>query len=230
MNRGLLAALGGALAGAAGFLLLRDQTTENDQTGEDVGRVAVPQGAPGLGARAVEVLSRHVGARGQGKKGTPGYHRSELIDRINVGVYADGKGLLGKPWCARTVRWAYETAANELGLPAPFSAIKSTLANVSTWKSAPFRPYFLSSPKIGAALLLGEQHATLIAKVLDEKTVVTVEGNHGDAVAHVRRTLRPKDTLVDVEAYARAQKGHVAGPKVVGFAEDLDLLDAEVLA
>lgn len=226
MNRSLLAALGGALAAAAGVLLLRDQTTDNDQSGQDAGPVAVPTGSPALGTRAVEVLTRHLGAHGEGKKGTAGYHRSPTIDTINLGVYGDGTGLLGKPWCARAGRFAYETAARELGLPPPFNRTKSTLANVSTWKSAPFRPYFLRAPKVGAALLLGEDHLTLVARVLDDQTVITIEGNHGDSVANVKRTIRPKDTLVDVEAYAAA----AAPPQILGWAAELDLLDAELAA
>lgn len=207
----------GAVAAAGAALLLRDKTTDSDNTGQPAARPPLPQGSTSLGVRAVEVLSRHVGEHGEGKKGTAGYHRSPFIDRVNLGVYGDGKGLIGKPWCARGVRWAYETAAQELGLPPPFSRIKSTLANVSTWKSAPFQPFFLSSPRVGAALLLGEEHATLIAQVLDERTAICVEGNHGDQVAFVRRTIRPQDTIVDVEAYAR-------GGVVVGC--DLDLLGA----
>lgn len=216
MNSRLLLSFG-AVAAASAALLLRDKTTDSDNTGQPAARPPLPQGSTSLGVRAVEVLSRHVGEHGEGKKGTAGYHRSPFIDRVNLGVYGDGKGLIGKPWCARGVRWAYETAAQELGLPPPFSRIKSTLANVSTWKSAPFQPFFLSSPRVGAALLLGEEHATLIAQVLDERTAICVEGNHGDQVAFVRRTIRPQDTIVDVEAYAR-------GGVVVGC--DLDLLGA----
>ena len=216
----LLAALGAAAAGAgAGWLLLRDQTTDSDETGEDVGRVDVGSGAGTLGARAVEILSRHVGEHGQGKKGTPDYHRSPLIDRINRGLYGDAPGLLGGPWCARAARYAYEVAAQELGQPRPFVRISSDLASVSKWKKY-LGAHKTALPKVGAVLLIGDEHATMIARPLDARTVVTVEGNHGDKVAHVRRTIGPKDTIIDVEGYVAAARGGAA----VGC--DLDLLEA----
>lgn len=222
-----------AMAGAAGFvgsagayLVLRDQTTDSDETGEVVVIEAPRSGSNGastLGARAVEVLSRHVGERGLGKKKTPGYHRSPFIDAVNKGVYGDG--VVGVAWCARAVRWAYETAARELGLPPPFAGIKSTLGNVSTWRRPPFKRHELAEPKPGAVLLLGETHAAIVDRVVDRKTVVTVEGNHGDAVAHVRRTLKPQDMLVDVEAYARDA---AAATPLAGWSRSgLDLLGAD---
>lgn len=160
------------------------------------------------------MLSRHVGEHGEGKKGTAGYHRSPFIDRINLGVYGDGKGLLGEPWCCRAVRWAYETAAQELGLPPPFARTTSDLASVSKIKKY-LGAYKVGLPKVGAVLLIGDQHATLIAQVLDERRVVSLDGNHGDQVAFVRRTIGPQDTIIDAEAYAR-------GGVVVGC--DLDLI------
>lgn len=224
MNARLLAGASALLAGTAAFLVLRDGTTDNDQTGEDVGRIEVPRGAAALGPRAVEVLSRSVGERGQGKKKTPGYHRSPFIDRVNVGLYRDAPGLLGAPWCCRAVRYAYEVAADELGRPRPFPRGAGDLASVSKWKKAT-AGHRLFAPRAGALLLLGDTHAALVAKVLDARTVVTVEGNHGDAVAHVKRTLRPQDTLVDVEGYIAAEAA--AGPAALG---ELELLEAEVYA
>ncbi len=206
-----------ALAAACSAYLLRDKTTDSDETGEAAARPPLPQGSTRLGARAVEVLSRYVGERGSGPKGSAGYHRSPFIDQVNRGVYGDGKGLLGTPWCCRAVRWAYETAASELGLPPPFSGVKSDLASVSKIKKY-LGAFKTGAPKVGAVLLCGDEHATLIAQVLDGRSVITIEGNHGDAVAHVRRTLRPKDTIIDVEEAARA--GTALG-------SDLDLLGAE---
>lgn len=217
MTSRTLAAIAAVLSAGASYLLLRDQTTDNDDTGEDVaGQVPVQPGGT-LGARAVAVLSRYVGEKGQGPKGTPGYHRSPFIDRVNLGVHGDGKKLLGAPWCARAVRFAYEAAAQELGRTPPFASLKSDLASVSKWKKY-LGPQKIKSPKVGAVLLLGDKHATLIAKVLDERTVVTVEGNHGDKVSNVKRTIdHGKDTILDVEAFVQG-----AAPDVVGL--DLDLL------
>lgn len=224
----LLAVAASALgAGAAGlFIFFRDQTTDSDETGEDVARVDVPQGLQSLGARAVEVLSRHVGARGNGPKGSAGYHRGTVIDRINLGVYGDGKRLLGQPWCARAVRWAYEVAAQELGLPHPFAKIKGTLAMASSWKDGPFSSFKLAFPRIGAVLVVKTKagyHTALIAKVLDGRTITTTEGNHRDTIANVKRKIDPsKDTIVDVEGYIASIQGVAPGPFVAG----LDLLGA----
>ncbi len=209
----------GAVAAASAALLLRDKTTDSDNTGQPAARPPLPQGSTSLGVRAVEVLSRHVGEHGEGKKGTAGYHRSPFIDRINLGVYGDGKGLLGEPWCCRAVRWAYETAAQELGLPPPFARTTSDLASVSKIKKY-LGSYKIGSPKVGAVLLIGDQHATLIAQVINERTATCVDGNHGDAVAFVRRTIGPQDTIIDAEAYARAGSA-------ISVGGDLDVLGAE---
>lgn len=213
----LFAGSAGLLASAAGYLLLRDQTTDSDDTGEDVGRIDVQRGASSLGLRAVEVLSRHVGERGQGKKGTPGYHRSPFIDKVNAGLYNDAPGLIGGPWCARAARYAYEVAAQELGRPRPFPKNVGDLASISKWKKH-LGGYKIDAPKVGAVLLLGDTHATIIARVLDGRTVLTVEGNRLDSVAHVKRTIGPKDTIIDAEAYA-------AGQSMMGL-DGLDLLGA----
>lgn len=205
----LFTAIGLGLASAGGALyLLRDNTTDNDQTGEDVGKIDVPRGATGLGARAVEVLNRHVGEREQGGK-----NRGPLVDRINAGLYNDAPQLIGKAWCARAGRWAYEKAAQELGMGKPFAKKLGALSWVSDWKKGPLKDYVIKEPKVGAALLLkGDQHLALVAKLLGGLSVVTVEGNHGDAIANVKRTIDPgKDVLVDVEAYVRdAQRGVTA--------------------
>lgn len=218
---GASAALGVGVAGW--FAFLRDQTTDSDQTGELVRVVETPQGSRSLGVRAVEVLNRHIGEHGSGPKGSAGYHRSPFIDSINLGVYGDGKSLLGKPWCARTVRWAYETAAEELGLPRPFFHIKGTLAMARSWKEKPLSAYKLTTPKIGAVLVLGDSHVALVAKVLSDSTVISSEGNHADATANVKRTLKPGDTLIDVEAYVAST---VAPPPSDSLVAGLDLLGA----
>lgn len=197
--------LAGAAAAVASALALRDRTTDSDETGEDV---AAPSGldalrsSPRLGERAVAALRRHLGEGGVGRKGTAGYHRGPFVDQVN------GPALLGEPWCARAVRWAYEEAARELGLPAPFAGL-GDLASVRKWKRSGARR--LAAPRVGAALLLGDEHATLVAEVISPGEVVTVEGNHGDVVSCVRRAVRPQDTLLDVESLAQASRPAVVG-------------------
>lgn len=225
------AAAAAALGAGAAWLLLRDQTTDSDETGEaaTAAEAGVQRGAQGLGARAVEALSRHVGERGSGPKGSPGYHRGRFVDEVSRGVWGDaGDRLLGKPWCARAVRWAYETAARELGLQRPIPAGLGTMAMARSWKAAPLDSYKVTEPRPGVALVLGDSHVALVARVTGPGEVVTVEGNHGDAVAHVKRKLKPGDTLVDVEAWAAAARGGrgPAGPLVAG----LDLLGTELEA
>lgn len=140
MTTRTLLLLSGALGAGGAALLLRDQTVDSDDTGEDwSGPLDAPRGSRELGARAVEALQRHVGQRGLGKKGTPGYHRGDFIDRVNRGVHGDAPSLLGAPWCARAVRWAYEEAARELGLPPPFPRALGALSSVSNWRKAAFK-------------------------------------------------------------------------------------------
>lgn len=221
-----------AIGIAAYFLVLRGafaSTVDDDQTGETVdprtakeaaSRLAAAGGTKTLGARAVEVLARDLGARGNGARGTSGYHRGALIDQINLGVYEDGRSLLGKPWCARAARYAYERAAQELGLPPPFAGIKNTLASVSTWASQ-FKPWKLDAPKVGAVGLTKKLgHATLVMQVNPDGTYLSVEANHGDAVASVKR--KSADMLFyDIEAAARARS-----ERVVGYVLGTDVLVA----
>lgn len=199
------AAAVGAIGAGVAWFVLRDQTTDSDDTGETAtpAEAEVRRGAQELGARAVEALSRHVGERGAGPKGTSGYHRGRFVDEVNRGVWGDaGDRLLGKPWCARAVRWAYETAARELGKPPPFAHVRGRLAAAADWKRSPFNGYVTTEPRSGVVLVLGDRHVTIVSRVLKPDEVVTVEGNHGDAVAYVRRKIKPGDTLVDVEAWA----------------------------
>ena len=152
-----------------------------------------------------------------------------FVDEVNRGFFGDAGGkLLGEPWCARACRWAYEAAAAELGLPPPFRATKSSLSGVSMWRKA-LKGYELDAPKPGAVLLLGKQHAALVAQVLSPREVVTVEGNHGDKVANVRRTVRAEDTLLDAEAFATLERarelvGAAGGRPEVGWRGDLEEL------
>lgn len=196
-------AAGGLAAAAAAWAALSDGTVDCDETGEAVAPPRAPAGG-GLGSVAVAKLQAHLGEGGLEKKGKPGYHRGKFVDEVNRGFRNDmGNELLGEPWCARACRWAYEAAAAELGLPLPFRAARSSLSGVSMWRKA-LKGYELDAPKPGAVLLLGKQHAALVAQVLSPKEVVTVEGNHGDKVANVRRKIRVEDTLLDAEAFAAA--------------------------
>jgi hypothetical protein len=207
-----------ALTGAAGLggvaYLLRDQTTDSDATGVDYAPPPPVPRSTSIGVRAVGVLNRLVGTKGLGPKGTPGYHRGPVIDQILRGLHDDAPKLIGKAWCARAIRFAFESAAQELGMPPPFPKKLGTLAIVGTWMAKPFDAYKISSPKVGAVLLLGKRHSTLIAKVINDKNVVTVEGNHGDRIGNFERVLKDEDTIVDVEAWINAQK--TSSPRIVG--------------
>jgi len=216
-----------AAAGGGGALLLARSAhamTKNDTTGSTLApmgpeaRAVVAEAREEaaekktLGPKAVEVLLRDLGA----KEDPPGSNRGPVIDRIILGVKKDGRGLLGKPWCARAARWAYDKAAEELGLPPPFASIKSSLALVSDWKKY-MKDYELRAPKVGAAALRVDQgksnHATIVARVLGDD-LYTVEGNHKHAVALVKRKKSAFNLFLDVEAFARAKskdKSEVSG-------------------
>ena len=199
----ILAVIGaGTGAGLLVFSLVPKRDTE-DETGttippdEFVGPPA-PAGQS-LGLKAVEALSRYVGAKEEPK----GSNRGPVVDQIVTGVTGDGKSLLGKPWCARALRFAYEKAAQELGQPLPFSSIKSKLAAVTDWADT-FKGY-ACDPKPGCAALIldgSHRHATLVSRV-DGDTVVTVEGNHSDSVAIVKRQRSAFKHFLDIEAYAK---------------------------
>ena len=204
-------------------LAFEDETGETltpEETRAEVARVeekaSAPTGRlPSLGEKAVEVLTRLVGT----KEDPPKSNRGLIVDQINRGVHGDGEKLIGKAWCARTVRWAYEKAAEELKRPPPFAGIKGTLAAVTDWRDK-FKGYE-TSPKPGAVGLLikaglpgvdkGKRHATLVVRV-DGSKVVTVEGNHGDRIALVTRPKSDFAVFLDIDRYvAERGRSRVAG-------------------
>ena len=213
-----VAAIGAGGAAALAYTAFRDRTADDDNTGESLDAAPVAQAeASTLGARAVEELAYHLGEHG-GPKGSATYHRGKFIDETQRGRWDDaGDKLLGLAWCARAVRWAYEEAAADLGLPKPFPSKLGTLAMAESWKKSPFDKYALSSAKVGAVWVVKTSagfHTGLVAKVLGPLTIVTIEGNHGDAVASVKRTLNlDVDALVDVETWVHDQ----GSPAVVGL-------------
>jgi hypothetical protein len=224
VNRALQAALA-AGAGAAAYFALRPSqalATEDD-TGTTVKPSEVTPPAPSPGAkpsivtRAIEVLGRLVR---QGVAETPaGSNRGKAVEEIQLGVHQDGKGYVGKPWCARTVRYAFEQAAVELGLPPPFAEIKSGLGAVTDWRDN-FSRYQSAEPRPGmVGLIIGPKvrHATLVAKV-DGNTVSTLEGNHEDRAAAVERKRGAFATFIDVEAYLNRARGgeRVSGLELLG--------------
>lgn len=214
-------------AGGAYFLFARRALATEDESGDVVpAREAVPlpvlpsAAAPSLGAKAVEVLSRYVGKA----KGNPkGSHRNPFIDEIVMGVRGDGKKFLGKPWCALAARFAFEKAATELSQPPPFAAIKSSLAAVTDWRDL-FKAHHAMDPRpsmVGLILHGGVRHATIVSRV-DGGRVYTVEGNHGDAAAFVKRSRTSFDFFVDVDGYVRgADRTRVTG---LDYALGCDLL------
>jgi hypothetical protein len=117
---------------------------------------------------------------------------------------------------------AYEKAAQEMGLPPPFRNIRDSLAMVSSWASR-FKKYKIDQPKVGAAAALKNlSHLVLIARVNPDGSVMTIEGNHGDAIANVRR--QPGGLIFfDIDAYARDQ-----GERVAGYILGTDVLVAGV--
>jgi hypothetical protein len=215
-----------AIGGGAYLLFIPAALATEDESGEkiDPKQAGIPTGGKSLGARAVEVLQREVEAGGRGDP--KGSHRGPVPDKILTGVYSDGKGLLGKPWCARTLRYGYEKAAQELGLPPPFASLKgASLAGVDEWRRT-FKDYYSTSPRPGMAALIvtpTTHHATMVARVLDPNTILTVEGNHGDAMANVKRPVSSIAYFIDVERFI----DHTSKPAVAGLL-GLDVFAARV--
>lgn len=226
MNAILKAALAAAAAGGAGvaaWAYLRDSTADTDVTGETVKNpVATSPGSQSLGERAVAVLGRMNGAKGSGPKGTAGYHRGPVVDQIQRGLDGMfGDKLLGQPWCGLTAVYGYEVGARELGRPAPFPAkMARSLAVAENWAGGPLAAFKISTPKVGCAVVMKTSvgyHVGLVAQALGPTRFVSVEGNHGDKLEFVARTLDlSKMSLVDVEAWVLAQQGPAAAKTFVG--------------
>lgn len=236
MNTWLKILAGTGVGAGAFFLFTPRALATEDTSGTDVDpNRAKPQptppapAAPGvsppvetgrLGQRAAEVLFRLVGT----KEEPPGSNRGPVIDEILRGLYNDAPKLIGKPWCARTVRYAYEKAAQELGLPKPFAALKSRLSFVTDWRDQ-FKRFYVKEPRTGVVALIireGKRHATLVSRVEGDK-VFTVEGNHADSIATVMRPKSGFDYFVDVEAYLASAAQTLTG---TGTGTGLDLLGA----
>jgi hypothetical protein len=237
------AALAGLGAGVgAYFLFFGKALASEDRTGTDVHPdearmpppgAPLPPGAPPappptpataakgttIGRRAVEILLSppYFGATEEPK----GSNRGPVVDQIIRGVQGDGEWALGKPWCGRTVRFAYEKAAQDLGLPAPFDKKMGSLAAVDEWPKK-FKGFTSDTPRTGMAAVIAGHHIALVTRV-DGDTIYTVDGNHNDAVATVKRPRSKFSTFVDVEAYL-ASKAKPAD-RVAG----LDLLGAEAV-
>ncbi len=180
----------------------------------------LPPGTPlTLGAKAVDVGLRYLGIE-EVPKGSNG---GASVDIFLKGVYGTGAHLLKLPpasraWCAAFVRYCFEKAAEELGLPPPFSGIKDPLTLVKSWRDV-FGKYECE-PKTGAVGLFirmgvpgvdaGRRHATLVVRVEGDK-VVTVEGNHNDEVALVSRPKKDFTVFLDVDRYVADHRPVISG-------------------
>lgn len=221
----VLAALGAGGAAAIAYAAIADNTAEDDSTGEPADHLfqATGTNSPQLGVRAVQVLQQFLGQHGDGPKGTPGYHRNGFIDTVMRGYYNDeGDKLLGLAWCSRAVRYAFENAAADLNLGKIFPDKLGALSMAESWKKSPFDKFLLGSAKVGAVFVIKTSvgfHTGLVVQVLGPLTAITIEGNHNDSVAAVKRTFDlSKDALVDVEAWVKAQMQNVVGGGLDDFA------------
>lgn len=223
-------------AGAGAFLLYgRFSYASEDTSGETLPpeqakAVKLPAGTPAsLGSRAVEVGLKLVGVKEEPK----GSNRGDVVDQINRGVRSDaGDRLLGKPWCARFVRYCYEKAADETGKAPPFQSVKDTLAAVSSMADV-FKGYE-TEPKPGAAALIkskipggGWKHATMVVSV-DGDRVKTVEGNHNDQVAVVTRPKSDFAVFLDVDRWASERNKPAVAGELGAMLAGLDIFAAGV--
>jgi len=200
-------------AGLGVFLLATREAYGTESTGSSLPASAgyIPSGTPvSLGARAVAVGLRLVGT----KEDPKGSNRGPAVDQIVRGVNSDGEKLLGKAWCARFVRFCFETAAKEMGLSPPFAGIKDSLAQVTSWRDT-FKRWSTDDPRTGCVALLlsgGRSHATLVVRREGDQ-IVTCEGNHNDQVAIVSRPRSAFTIFLDIDRYCadRARSASVSG-------------------
>jgi hypothetical protein len=122
-----------------------------------------------------------------------GSNRGPRVDVYQRGVHNDGADyLIGTKWCARFVRWCFESAAAESGQLRLFAGC-GDLASALKWlREAQQRGWWRQAPAPGfAALHIGnnsEGHVTLVS-AFDGQFVDSVGGNEADGVRPVRRLL-----------------------------------------
>lgn len=157
-----------------------------------------------------------------GVKETPrGSNRGSMVDRILVGLYGDGPDLLclrryldkscphcdgkprpterchGAPWCGRTPKWGFDTAAQQLGVASPVAGW-GDLASAAKWNDqAKRRRCLVETPAVGRVGLIlipardgrpAHGHVVTVASRLGaDGRFATFEGNSGDRMASRRR-------------------------------------------
>ena len=103
----------------------------------------------------------------------------------NVTKYNQWYGDPGQPWCATFVSWVFAHAGHPLppvSSPKGFAYVPDGIAYAKQHGQLD------ATPHAGDVFLLKDgSHAGIVSKVHGDGTFDTVEGNHGDAVAHVRR-------------------------------------------
>lgn len=129
-----------------------------------------------------------------GVREATGHNDGTQVNAFQRYVARGAAWLLGQPWCVCFVIYCVKKAAGALGVTSrlPLTASSSELYR---WYLA--HGLLLAKPKPGCVGLVrggktGHEHAFLVHDV-DGETLVTVEGNWGDAVRWNRRRVEGCD-------------------------------------
>jgi len=114
-----------------------------------------------------------------------GSNRGARVDQYVLGILGDGAYLFGEPWCGRFARWCVDSAAEQLGMASPVRDW-GDLASAIKWIEAGKKRGMLSRlPTVGAigCIVAGKHgHVVLVADVLGDGTLTTIEGNSSNRV------------------------------------------------
>lgn len=91
-------------------------------------------------------------------------------------------GSIGVPWCACYVSSMWEDILGKKNLDGLYSASTQLMFDTARAKGL-----MLRSPVVGCAFVYPGVHIGLVTKVLSDRVISSVEGNHGDAVATDQR-------------------------------------------
>lgn len=170
----------------------------------------VPAEAPrlSLGERALAWSVAHIGLR----ETPPGSNAGPEISLWLAACERGGKpiGITSGSWCAAFASAAQSSViaqdeALRHGRRAAVRELVEDARKLSTWRDTTYRPQrgdLAIFKRVGADPRLGgEGHVGRVESMSESGAYVTVDGNHGDAVARVARTLADPD-LVGFIAYA----------------------------
>jgi len=133
-----------------------------------------------IGLKALEIAVSQIGVQEEPKGSNRGPQVEAYLKCVGLGG--------GYAWCQAFVRWCYEQAAKELGIPNP---VPNTAGVLQCWNKADvgmklIPAQFISHAQLivpGSQLIMdfghGEGHTGIVEKVLNG-VIHTIEGNTND--------------------------------------------------